>query len=219
MHMSSRRKHLASILPAAALVIAVLGATPLGHAAGHAIAAIPPFAEKAGYATVAGNAQRLDGHGSSTAGGAGTIPVLDKNSKLPASVAPHGRIGPRGPQGLDGRPGLQGPPGPRGAKGDQGDPGQDGAPASNLWALVRSDGTDWESSGLMGLIHDGTGLYRVGFNFDLTHCALIATPTASVYRVGALPYAPNPSWAIVIVHRASDNVPEDAPFSLAAFCV
>jgi hypothetical protein len=209
-------KRLPTILAAAALVAAVLAATPLGRAAGRAIETIPPFAKKAGYASTAGNALALNGHRASTAGGPRTIPVLDRNGKLPASVGTPGPIGSRGPQGPQGR---QGPPGPPGPKGDPGDPGQDGAPVSKLWALVRSDGTIWESSGVTGVSHDGTGLYRVGFNFDLTHCTLIATPTASVYRVGALPYQPNPVWAIVIVHRASDNVPEDAPFNLVAFCV
>ncbi len=215
------RRRPALLLSAVALAVAVLGVTPLGQAAGRVVSAIPPFAKKAGYATVAGNAARLNGHRSSVAGGAGTIPVLDRNGKLPPSVGaagPKGPTGPRGPQGPQGHTGARGSPGPKGPKGDPGDPGQDGAPATKLWAKVSSDGTVTDGSGVTGSVHDGTGLYRIEFNYDLTHCALVATPTASVYRVGALPYAPNPLYAIVIVHRAADNVPEDAYFSVAAFC-
>lgn len=95
-----------------ALVTALLGATPLGRAAGEGLAAaIPPFAKKAGYAKRAGNAARLNGRPSTLAGAPGTIPVVGKDGKLPASL---GAIGPQGPKG---DPGPAGPRGPAGVSG------------------------------------------------------------------------------------------------------
>lgn len=95
-----------------ALVTALLGATPLGRAAGEGLAAaIPPFAKKAGYAKRAGNAARLNGRPSTLAGAPGTIPVVGKDGKLPASL---GAIGPQGPKG---DPGPAGPRGPAGVTG------------------------------------------------------------------------------------------------------
>lgn len=78
------------VLSCAAIAVAVLGATPIGHAAGERLAAVVPFAK------TAGNAQKLNGHRSSVAGAPGTIPVVGKNGKLPAAV---GAVGPPGPPG------------------------------------------------------------------------------------------------------------------------
>ena len=51
-------KRLPIILSTAALVVAVLGSTPAGHAVG---SKVPLFAKQAGYATRAGNAESLNG--------------------------------------------------------------------------------------------------------------------------------------------------------------
>src|SRR5436190_7875345 len=106
------------ILSATALLVAVLGTTPLGQAAGRAVAKSPPFAKKAGYAATAPNALRLNGHKASATGGAGTTPVLGKNGRLPLAIGavgpqgPEGKQGPQGAQGPEGKQGPQGPPGP-----------------------------------------------------------------------------------------------------------
>src|SRR5439155_23166280 len=132
-----------------------------GRAAGRAIATIPPFATKAGYANRAGNAIRLGGHRASVAGGAGTIPVLARNGKLPAGIGAVGARGLQGAAGKQGPQGTQGPPGPQGPKGDKGDPGQNGYSAIRFWAVVRPDGTVQDGSGVLDGIHDGTGNYRI----------------------------------------------------------
>jgi hypothetical protein len=100
------------VLSACALAVAVLGTTPLGHAAGRALSSIPPFARKAGYATVAGNSLLLNGHRAAASGAGGTIPVLDAHGKLPASIGAVGPQGAQGPAGAAGPAGAQGPPGP-----------------------------------------------------------------------------------------------------------
>ncbi len=96
------KQHLPLVLSSAALVVAVFGATPLGHAAGQLVQTVPPFAKKAGYAAKAGvakNALALNRHKASTTPGPGTIPVLDTQGKLPASI---GAVGPQGPPGPPG---------------------------------------------------------------------------------------------------------------------
>jgi hypothetical protein len=106
------------LLAATALVVAVLGATPLGRAAGDAVLKIPPLAQRANYAKVAGtaeNAKALGGHKASA------FALLDGSGKLPASVVSGGgSAGAAGPQGPKGDPGSKGDPG---AKGDRGPAG------------------------------------------------------------------------------------------------
>jgi hypothetical protein len=110
-----------------------------------------------------------------------------------------------------------GAPGPAGPKGDKGDPGQNGASAIKFWAVVRADGSIQDGSGVLDGIHDGTGNYRVHFNFDLTHCALFATTWGSPGRVAAYVLGPNPQYAVVVV-RTWDNQLVDAYFNLAVVC-
>ena len=50
------RQRLPLVLSASALLVAVFGATPVGHAAGRVIHAVPPFAKRAGFAKFAGTA-------------------------------------------------------------------------------------------------------------------------------------------------------------------
>lgn len=97
------------VLSSVALVVAVLGATPLGQAAGDRISNAVPFAKSAGFAKVSGNAAKLNGRRSTLSGAPGTIPVVGMDGRLPAGL---GAVGPRGPQG---ERGLQGPAGPAGA--------------------------------------------------------------------------------------------------------
>jgi hypothetical protein len=84
------------------LVIAVLGWTPVGQAAGAAVANVVPFAKVAGFAK---NAGALNGHSASRKPRAGQIPVLNASGKLPASI---GAVGPAGATGAAGAPGVAG---------------------------------------------------------------------------------------------------------------
>jgi hypothetical protein len=78
-----------------------------------------PFAKSSGYAAVAGNAAKLNGHVSSTSGKAGTIPVVGKNGQLPAKLLTAGSGGAAGTAGPPGPAGAAGPPGPAGISGYQ----------------------------------------------------------------------------------------------------
>jgi hypothetical protein len=107
------RQRVPLVISLLALLVALLGTTPLGRAAGNAVAAAgSPFAKTAGYAKVAGDPGKLNGHKSALGGAPGTIPVVGKDGKLPAST---GAVGP------------QGSPGTAGSKGDKGDTGTSGA--------------------------------------------------------------------------------------------
>ena len=202
-------KRLPVTLSAAALVVSLLGATPLGHAAGRALATIPPLAKRARLANVATNALRLNGHRASPVGGPGTIPVLNAAGKLPASV---GAVGPQGPAG------PVGPAGPQGAKGDKGDPG---AAASKSFALVKPDGSLGAGTGVASTGKDTTaGGYQIKFNSDVTFCAVLATPglpdhtaTAQVNAFGR-----GGDTVRVVVKDRLGNFVYDTDFSVAAFC-
>jgi hypothetical protein len=118
------------VLSATALLVAVFGATPLGHAAGRAIHAVPPFAKTASFAKFAGNASKLNGRKSTLGGAPGTIPVVGKNGKLPTSIGAVGPQGAQGPPGPKGLTGLTGPAGLKGATGPAGPPGTPGSPGA-----------------------------------------------------------------------------------------
>jgi hypothetical protein len=91
-----------------ALVIALLGWTPIGQAASNGIAKVVPYANVAGFAK---NAGKLNGHVSSRAPRAGQIPVVNATGKLPASLGAVGPAGSPGPAGPAGAAGAAGPPG------------------------------------------------------------------------------------------------------------
>lgn len=103
------------VLSSAALVVAVFGSTPVGQAVS---SRIPPFARTSGFAKVAGNSANLNGRHSTLSGAPGTIPVVGRNGKLPASlgaVGPQGERGPQGPAGTAGGSSSHGrPSGPAG---------------------------------------------------------------------------------------------------------
>jgi hypothetical protein len=104
------KQRLSLAMSASALLVALLGTTPLGHAAGEVLARVP-YAAKAGFAS---NAGKLNGHTSSVRPRAGQIPVLNASGKLPASI---GAVGPQGAAGSAGAAGPAGPAGPAGASG------------------------------------------------------------------------------------------------------
>jgi hypothetical protein len=96
------KQRLPIVLASAALVVAVLGSTPISGAARHVVAAVPPFAKNAGS---------VNGIKASRTPKAGQLLALGKNRKFPASVVP---AGPRGPSGRQGAQGPAGPAGPAG---------------------------------------------------------------------------------------------------------
>ena len=105
------------VLSITALIVAVFGATPLGHAAGQFVSAVPPFAKTAGHAKVAANSLKLNGRRSTLTGAPGTIPVVGMDGKLPASIGAVGAQGPQGPKGDAGATGATGAKGDKGAEG------------------------------------------------------------------------------------------------------
>jgi hypothetical protein len=104
-------------LSATALVVALFGSTPVGHAV---TAAIPPLAQHARTADRATNAAAVNGVKASRQPRPGRLVPLGADGKLPASV---GAVGPQGPKG---EPGARGPAGPAGSRGPQGAPGRTG---------------------------------------------------------------------------------------------
>lgn len=135
-------RRLPIVLAATALVVAVFGSTPVGHAVTTALSPFATHAKKADYAT---NAGAVNGIKVSKTPRAGFLLPLGKNGMFPASVAPggptgpkgdkgdkgdqgaQGPVGPKGSQGPAGQRGTQGPPGPKGATGPKGDTGSTGA--------------------------------------------------------------------------------------------
>lgn len=107
------KQRLPVILSATALVVALLGATPLGQAAGNVVHKIPPFAQRANFAKVAGNANALGGHKPSE------YARLGADGKLPADLI----AGAAGAPGTAGAKGAKGDPGPKGDIGPRGPAG------------------------------------------------------------------------------------------------
>jgi hypothetical protein len=143
------RNRLPLVLSVTALIVAVFGATPLGQAALDAV----PFAKSANYATLAGNAQKLNGRKSSLSGAPGTIPVVGATGKLAASI---GAVGPQGPKGDPGKNGKD---------------GKDGKTATALWAKL-FNGAVVASSGVVNSSLLSTGLLELTFNQDVSRCAV-----------------------------------------------
>jgi hypothetical protein len=129
------KQRLPLVLSVTALVVALLGTTPLGSAADRAIRTIPPLAKRANSAKVADNAKRLGGLPPSAFARAGTT----------GGAAAAGPAGPAGPPGPKGDRGQQGPPGPKGDQGAQG-------PAGLVSAFTKTAG----DSGPFNLMPVGT---------------------------------------------------------------
>ncbi len=89
------------VLSATALVVALVGSTPIGNAAQNVLEQVP----RAKRADFAANAGKLNGHKSSLNPTRGQIPVVGADGKLPASI---GGVGPAGPQGERGPAGAGG---------------------------------------------------------------------------------------------------------------
>lgn len=129
--------------------------------------------------------------------------------------------------GQTGTQGPAGPTGPQGAKGDKGDPGQ---PATELWAVINSDGTVARQSGAVTAASAfGYGQYLVTFNRDVHQCDFQATMGTSLNATDVWATVP-PGWVTVSYGGVFDpggviaetyatsgaNLPRD--FHLAVFC-
>jgi hypothetical protein len=114
-------------LSAAALVVAVFGATPLGHAAGNLLVGANSVGTKQLKNNAVTSAKVKNGSLLSVDFKAGQLVAGPKGD-----TGPQGPKGDRGPQGSEGPKGAQGPAGPQGltgatgAKGPKGDPGPQG---------------------------------------------------------------------------------------------
>lgn len=182
------RARLPLALSALAVVVAVLGSTPVGTAAGRVARDIVPFARKAGFAQRAGTAETaktLAGHKPTIKGLPGGIPVIDATGRLPESL---GAVGPKG------------------------DPGES---ATRLWALVRADGTLVVSRGVDSV--KGTRPYVVTFVQDVSACALVATAGAPNPQAVISAFAVGAAAEVHVVTRGTGASTTDG-FSLAALC-
>jgi hypothetical protein len=90
------KQRLPLVLSAMALVIALLGGTPLGRAARDLTRVVPPFAKRAGYAA---NAGAVNGLRASKEARAGYLVPLGADGRFPVSVGQAGPAGPQGPAG------------------------------------------------------------------------------------------------------------------------
>lgn len=179
------RQRLPTVISVTALVVALLGVTSLGEAAGNAV-----------RATFASNAGKLGGFAPSKKSKRNTVVVRGANGKidrasLPLTQGPRGPAGPAGlagPAGATGPTGATGPAGPQGPKGDKGDPGDAGAPgapgapgtpATKLFAAVSADCASLDrGSGATAAVLGAGARCDVQFNQDVSNCV----PVASVRR-------------------------------------
>jgi hypothetical protein len=157
------RQRLPVVLSAAALLVAVLSATPNGIA-GSAVR----------VALFAKNAAKVGGIAASKKPKAGKLLPLGKNGKFPASVLPVVVRGPIGPAGAEGARGPAGSAGPQGAQGIQGLRGFKG---------VTGPAGPQGTTGLQGLVGPpgGFGLIAYVYNGQLrvAHCSNLLCSAAT----------------------------------------
>jgi len=144
-------RRLPLVLSITALVVAVLGATPIGHAAKGLL--LP--------ANSVGTAQLKKDAVTAVKVKDGSLLAADfKRGQLPEGAA--GPAGPAGPQG---------PAGAQGPKGDKGDRGDTGPAAAAVWAKVAENGTLAKGKGVTSTMRLNAGIYQINFDRDITDCA------------------------------------------------
>jgi hypothetical protein len=159
------RKRASVALAATAVIVATLGATPVGEAAGDVVR----------VALFAKNAGKVNGIKAARTPRAGRLLPLGADGRFPASVVPpgppgpEGRVGPTGPQGPAGAVGPAGPPGPQGEKGEPGES------ATTLFAAVAADATLVRGSRVASVVRLAPGSYEVTFAQGIAACAHVAT--------------------------------------------
>jgi len=190
-------RRLPLVLSTLALVIALLGSTPLGSAAGDAVGAVPPFAKRAGFARFAGtadNAKRLSGHRARVNPGPGDLPVVGPNGKLPASI---GTVGPEGP------------------KGDKGEKGERGASAAVIFAAVNPDATIISSKGVASVVRQYTGQYSLTVDRNVSECAAVASASQAGWIATSHGSSGN---QVVVLIRTAAGAEANAAFRVAVLC-
>ncbi len=161
------KSRLPVVLSVTALVVAVFGITPLGHATSTIV-----------QTHFAKNANFLRGKAPSVKAGKNKVPVANKAGKLDKSW---GAVGPRGPAGAPGANGANGAPGPAGPAGPAGAPGATG-PAGPFPATLPAGqtirGWYWAGSSAPGANDLATS--EVSFVYPLA-----AAPTPHFINEGA----------------------------------
>ena len=117
-----------TIIAVTALLLAVLGATPMGHAAARLV--LPKGSVGGGQlkANAVTSVKVKDGALTAADFKAGQLPAGPKGDKGDVGApGAKGGQGDPGPQGLKGEPGIAGPKGDPGIAGPKGDPGEKGA--------------------------------------------------------------------------------------------
>jgi hypothetical protein len=195
------RVGLPATLAAAALVVAALGATPLGEAATDVVR----------MALFAKNAGKVNGIKAARRPRAGRLVPLGPGGRFPAAVMPRGAIGPAGPRG---------PVGPAGAQGEKGDPGE---AATRLWAVVAADGTLVRGRGAVAASRLAVGTYEISFEQPVSACALLATLAApegaaggATGQVGAA--VGEPQTLVRTETETSSGTNADRGFHVTALC-
>jgi hypothetical protein len=167
-----------------ALVVAVFGTTPLGHAAGEKLAAaVPPFAKTAGYAKFAGNSTKLNSRKSTLKGAPGTIPVVGPDGKLPAAI---GAVGPQGPRG---------PKGEKGEKGDKGTTGDIGAPGLSGYEIVSTTNAVATAGFNSATVSCPAGKKALGGGFETIGPY---APDAGPFPIHSVPTGSGEGWRILL---------------------
>jgi hypothetical protein len=115
------------VLSATALVVAVFGITPLGHATTNAV-----------QTHFARNANFLRGKAPSVAKKANTVVVRDGKGNIQGLPSLRGVAGAAGPAGPAGPPGPAGPQGPAGANGANGAAGPPGVSGYQIVTVVQN---------------------------------------------------------------------------------
>jgi hypothetical protein len=185
---------LSSVLAVAALVIAVLGVTPVGEAT---LDVLP----------LARNADRVDMIHASRTPKAGQLYPLGKDRKFPPQVlsvtkGPKGDQGPIGPQGPQGLTGPQGPQGPAGATNVTLRTGEGYVPSLlSAWAWVTCP-TGQRATGGGGRAAPGVLVYET-VPTNATGAALVEGQTPVGWRVGVDNYNDQPANFTVYVLCAS----------------
>ena len=185
------RQRVPLVISITALAVAVLGATPLGHAAGEKLAAaIPPFAKTAGYAKFSGDSSKLNGRKSTLSGAPGTIPVVARNGKLPVAI---GAVGP------------QGPAGPKGDKGLKGDQGLQGNPGTSGYEIVTATTATDTTAAKSISVPCPTGKKAVGggaaynlFGYEAVSSHPLADGSGWSAYADHLPFGTTQAWALVV---------------------
>jgi hypothetical protein len=143
----------------------------------------------------------------------GSLQTIDLSKT--ARTALKGNRGPTGPAGAQG---AQGATGATGAQGVQGMPGQS---ATKLFVALDADGTLTKTSGATLAARNGTGVYRIAFNTDITNCVYVGTAGQDAGGVSGdynlFTSRTNTSTVNVAIFDGGNN-PVDQPFYLAVLC-